>query len=323
MQLIFLLSLPRSGSTLAQRILAAHPDIATASEPWLLLPLVSALRDDLGTAEYGHRQAVRALREFLKGIAGGRDLGRELLRASALCIYRQAAGDRAFFLDKTPRYHMIVDDIMDLFPEAKYIFLWRNPLAIAASILNTWSDDGRWNLYRYKVDLYKGLASLVQAASARRGANTFAMRYEDIVLAPERTWKGAFEFLGLDFDPKVLRAFKDVHLAGRMGDPTGQEKYQTISSDSLETWGDSFFNPLRRRWALSYLTWIGSDRLSFMGYKCSELRTPLQNNRQVFERLAEDALFLTWGAAHALFDLPGLRVRLSAIARNEVVFPRT
>jgi hypothetical protein len=35
---IFLLSLPRSGSTLAQRILAAHEGIATTSEPWILLP---------------------------------------------------------------------------------------------------------------------------------------------------------------------------------------------------------------------------------------------------------------------------------------------
>jgi hypothetical protein len=35
---LFLLSLPRSGSTLAQRILAAHGGIATTSEPWILLP---------------------------------------------------------------------------------------------------------------------------------------------------------------------------------------------------------------------------------------------------------------------------------------------
>jgi hypothetical protein len=39
---LFLLSLPRSGSTLAQRILAAHAGIATTSEPWILLPYLYA-----------------------------------------------------------------------------------------------------------------------------------------------------------------------------------------------------------------------------------------------------------------------------------------
>src|SRR5919107_2181016 len=39
---LFLLSLPRSGSTLAQRILAAHGGIATTSEPWILLPYLYA-----------------------------------------------------------------------------------------------------------------------------------------------------------------------------------------------------------------------------------------------------------------------------------------
>jgi hypothetical protein len=39
---IFLLLLPCSGSTLAQRILAAHEGIATTSEPWILLPYLYA-----------------------------------------------------------------------------------------------------------------------------------------------------------------------------------------------------------------------------------------------------------------------------------------
>lgn len=45
---LFLLSLPRSGSTLAQRFLAAHDAIARASEPWILLPYLYTLRACVG-----------------------------------------------------------------------------------------------------------------------------------------------------------------------------------------------------------------------------------------------------------------------------------
>jgi len=43
---IFIFSLPRSGSTLMERILATHPAVGTASEPWILLPfLYTRIRD--------------------------------------------------------------------------------------------------------------------------------------------------------------------------------------------------------------------------------------------------------------------------------------
>ncbi|MFV1990599.1 MAG: sulfotransferase, partial [Acidimicrobiales bacterium] len=42
----FLLSLPRSGSTLLQRLLGAHSMVATVAEPWLLIPPLYALRDE-------------------------------------------------------------------------------------------------------------------------------------------------------------------------------------------------------------------------------------------------------------------------------------
>jgi hypothetical protein len=45
---------------------------------------------------------------------------------------------------------------MELFPDAKFIFLWRQPLAVAASMIEAFGD-GRWNLERYAVDLWDGV----------------------------------------------------------------------------------------------------------------------------------------------------------------------
>ena len=62
---IFLFSLPRSGSTLLQRLLGGHPDIMTVSEPWLLLPLCYALKAEGLLSEYNNGWATKAINDFI------------------------------------------------------------------------------------------------------------------------------------------------------------------------------------------------------------------------------------------------------------------
>jgi len=49
--MIFLISQPRAGSTLSQRMLGSHPDIYTVSEPWLMLHPLYPLRSEGHQAE--------------------------------------------------------------------------------------------------------------------------------------------------------------------------------------------------------------------------------------------------------------------------------
>src|SRR5688500_7012591 len=69
----FVFSLPRTGSTLLQRIIATQPEVATASEPWILLPYLYTLRESGVYAEFGHRMMVRAIEDFYENQLGGRD----------------------------------------------------------------------------------------------------------------------------------------------------------------------------------------------------------------------------------------------------------
>jgi len=89
-QPIFLLSLPRSGSTLVQRVLAAHEEVATAPEPWLLLPQVYATRERGILAEYVQVSAARAIGEFADRLPGGRATYDEALRGFVLDLYERA-----------------------------------------------------------------------------------------------------------------------------------------------------------------------------------------------------------------------------------------
>ncbi len=285
---IFVLSLPRSGSTLVQRVLATHPQISTAAEPWLLLPHGYALRERGMAAEYTQPIAARAIREFVAELPEGEDDYWSALRGFALELYTKAAEpDATHFLDKTPRYHYIAPELFRLFPDAKVIFLWRNPLAVVASIVETWTR-GRWNVDRWQGDL-RGVASLVEASQAH-AEDTLAVNYESLVSTPETTWPGIFTYLELPFDPSLLTSFADVRLRGTMGDPTGVDRYQELSTEPLDKWKRTLANPWRKRWCREYLEWIGDERLAMMGYDAETLRTELDAVGSTPRHVASDAV---------------------------------
>jgi hypothetical protein len=290
---VFILSLPRSGSTLLQRMLATHPEVATASEPWLLLPQLYALRDRGATAEYGHRTAARAICDFADSLPGGRDDYLAEVRRSALALYERAAGDAAWFLDKTPRYHLVVDEIGALFPDARFVFLWRNPLAVAASMIESFGR-GRWNLDRYEVDLHGGLDRLV-AAHERRDPRAVAVRFEDIVADPAGGTRPVFELLGLDPADAAAAAFGDTSLSGRMGDRTGTAAYTEISGEPVDRWRATMANPLRKRWCATYLRAVGPERLAAMGYDFDELTREVAGLRTRPAGLASDVARRVYG----------------------------
>lgn len=271
---IFLFSLPRSGSTLIQRILALHPDISTIAEPWLLLPYLYTLKECGIYAEYAHFGVTRAIADLCQVLPNGQSDYLAEIRELALRLYAKASEPNAkYFVDKTPRYHLIVKEVIDLFPEGKFVFLWRNPLAIVASIMETWGQ-GQLNIYRFKVDLFTGLANLCTAYQTQ--ASDFGVvQYEDLLVNPETTCLQLFNYLGLSFDPAWLKNLANVRMKGRLGDAVGTNKYRTMSSEPLEKWRFTLSNPVRKAWCQNYLRWIGAQRLSLMGYNLDLLLNEL------------------------------------------------
>jgi hypothetical protein len=309
---LFLLSLPRSGSTLAQRILAAHEAIATASEPWILLPYLYTLRERGAYAEYSHRVLVRAVEDFCKVLPHGRDDYVAEIRELALRLYCKASPDGTrYFLDKTPRYHLVSDEIIAAFPDGRYLVLWRNPLAVVASLIETWAG-GKWNLYRFKVDLFDGIENLIQTYE-RHEEKLHAVRYEALITQPEETWGNVFRYLGLPFDSSILALFGNVELTGRWGDHTGTERYAAVSSEPLERWKRVLNNPVRKAWCRRYLRWIGRERLAVMGYDLDVLIAELDALPTSYRRIASDVGRGYWGILRDLSEPHILGQKLSKL----------
>lgn len=273
-QPIFVFSLPRAGSTLVQRVIGTHPDVHTVSEPWLLLPLVYSLRTRGARAEYWHESSAEAIADFCKQLPRGQDDYDDALRDFALRLYGEAAGDARYFLDKTPHYHLIAEEVMRLFPGGRFVFLWRNPLAVIASLVDTFRA-GRWQPDYFRLDLERGVAGLVDAWNASDG-RACQVQYERLVGASgEDEWRRLFAYLDLDFDPAVLTDFGDVRLTGRYGDPTGVHRYAGLSSEPLEKWRSTVSGPVRAGWCRAYLRRVGPERLEAMGYDAARLEEGL------------------------------------------------
>ncbi len=265
---VFLFSISRSGSTVVQRIIAAHDGVATVSEPWLLLPHAYTFRREGVDAEYPHAAMVDAIEDFSAELPGGADDYRQELHDYVLRLYRKAAGDGArYFLDKSP-YYFVAEEIISLFPEGKFIFLWRNPLSIAASSMATW--DEQWKPTLFRQELFVGLPRLISACR-KNAARVYSMRFEDVIGGEERHWRPLMAYLGIDFDPHALRGFSEVKLNGRMGDPTGVKQYSALSTEPIEKWKAALANPLRKEWCRRYLRFLGEGRLATMGYDAHAL----------------------------------------------------
>lgn len=238
----------------------------------MLLPLVYSTRESGVIAEYRHVDAVRALREFVTDEADTIDpYWREVESLVRGLYQRHAKPGATVFIDKTPRYHLIVDEIADIFPDAQFVFLWRNPLAVVSSVVETFGR-GRWNVDQFDVDLRRGIPNLIAAADgfAQRSVE---LRYEDLVVDPIQEIGRVTDFLGIDVidDEAILSVRGAAETRGKFGDQSGIREYSGIVTDPLQKWTGTLANPIRRRWAHRYLDSLGDETLARMGYSKADL----------------------------------------------------
>lgn len=298
---IFLFSLPRSGSTFMQRILTAHEKISSVAEPWILLPLLYPLKKEGVYSEYSHVTMQRALHDFFAELPGGELDYLEAVRKCALDLYQKASDENTiYFLDKTPRYHLICDDIIRTFPNGKFIFFWRNPLSIVASMIETWGR-GKWNLYMFTVDLYDGLERLVKSYEQYQ-SKSISLQYEKFLGDCDDEINRLLQYLNLDANAGLLTAFANVSFTGKMGKPENGASYNVVSRVPLEKWKTVLNNPFRRAWSRNYLYWIGRERLSAMGYNMDDLLAELNSIPMSGKNLISDIVMAGYGIIYCALD---------------------
>lgn len=272
-RVVFVASLPRSGSTLLQKMLSVSPDVASSAEPWVMLPFWGTRQATSGRSVYFHHTAANAINDFVGGIPDGEAAWADAVGSFARPLYKAAAAGKPVFLDKTPRYYLMLPLLRRALPEAHVVILLRNPLAVLASICETF-NRGRFIWFEYWLDWIEGHRCLARALREDCAALT-VVRYEDLVDAPGQVLPALCERIGIQYTDAMISEYRAAPLQGRMGDPVGIQRYTSVSSASVYKWQEFFNSAFRRRAAEDMLSRLQPQDLATLGYPLESLRQAL------------------------------------------------
>lgn len=273
--LIFLISQPRAGSTLLQRILGSHPEIYTASEVWLMLPLLYPLKFEEQQAGYNPRLGWRAVRKYIGSLPQAEEEYIEGIRRMCSYLYGRALETfgKRFFLDKTPRYYLIIPELYRTFPEAHYIIILRNPLAVLYSMFRTWAEGNWLALAGLRQDLLNAPKLIVEGTKAL-GERCIVVHYEHLVENPKDEVRRICEEIGIEFIPKML---KYDRRKWEFGDQCSIYEYEEPVLH--ERWREAIKEPQVWRLLNDYLNMLGKEMIGKMGYDYKELKQILENHK--------------------------------------------
>ena len=236
---IFVVGLPRSGSTLIEQILASHSRVEGTME----LPDVGMLARLVGTrtSRPGLAAYPRALLKFSAGEL--RELGDRYLAQTRV----QRKTGAPFFIDKMPNNFAHVGFIHLMLPNAKIIDARRHPLGCCLSGFKQHFARGQTFSYdleeigRYYRDYVELMAHFDDVLPGR----VHRVFYENMVEDTETEVRRLLEYCGLEFEPGVLK-FHENQRAVRTA--SSEQVRKPIFRDGMDQWRhyESHLDALKR-----------------------------------------------------------------------------
>ena len=223
---IFVVGLPRAGSTLLEQILASHSTVEATAELPFIGQIVSDLSGKRKKTDTSRYPAI--LREL--SIERREELGQRYLDKAA--IYRT---DGARFIDKLPNNWLHVALIKAILPNATIVDARRAPMA--AGFANFKQLFARGQEFTYSLeDIGNYYADYVRCMDHWQSilpGDVLTIQYEDVVADLESQVHRLLEHCGLEFEESCVR-FHEQDRAVRTA--SSEQVRQPIYKDALELW---------------------------------------------------------------------------------------
>lgn len=236
---IFVVGLPRSGSTLIEQILASHAGVEGTQE----LTEIDRYAGELCSRDErcGLPQNPKALLDLSANDA--REQGDRFLADTR--AYRKLG--RPFFIDKMPNNFWHIGLIHLILPRATIIDVRRAPMACCFSnlkqLFGTTNQEFAYDA-RHIARYYRAYLDLMQHWETVLPGQVLKIHYEDVVDDLEGSVKRMLAHCGLPFDPSCL----DFHKTERsVRTPSSEQVRQPLSRDGLDQWRnyEAWLSPLR------------------------------------------------------------------------------
>ncbi len=278
--LIFLISAPRSGSSLLQQILASSKKIYTLPEPWMMLAFMQAIESEDSNTLYNNKYISINFNNYLNLIGETKYFYLKQVREFGMIFYQKAFEQNSkadYFLDKTPRYYHIIPELKISFPEAKIILLTRNPLAVFASILD-YNFKGKITWLSQKdrlADIFKAPKLIADYIS---DDSILWVKYENLVQQKEIELNRIAEYLGIE-DIKSHYELSENFLKSDFKDNKSLHKHSKPVDDYLYSWKKSITTSQKKRLAKEYLEKLGEVIFEKLNYDYSGTLSALQEHK--------------------------------------------
>lgn len=223
---IFLLGMPRAGSTLIEQILASHSQIEGTKELRELALISQTIQKEAAERGLGYPEILSEL-EMVRS----RQLG-ELYLESAR---RQRKLGRPFFIDKMGANLVHVGLIELILPHARFIDVRRHPLACCFSCFAQIFPEGQNNAYRLD-DLgryYRDYVELMAHFDHALPGRVHRVFYENLIAEPETEVRRLLDHLHLPFEEQCLRFHQTVRAVSTV---SAEQVRTPLYRHALEHW---------------------------------------------------------------------------------------
>lgn len=224
---IFIVGLPRSGSTLVEQILSSHPSVEGTME----LPEIISLTHDLRRSGGDGRNT--AYHDVLATLDAERlrEMGGQYLANTRV----QRKTGAPFFIDKMPNNFFHVGLIHLMLPRARIIDARRHPMACCFSGYKQYFARGQ--NFSYGLDdigrYYRDYVALMAHFDEVLPGRVHRVVYEDMVDDTETQVRRLLDYCGLPFDPQCLRFFENDR---PVRTASSEQVRQPIYRDGIDQW---------------------------------------------------------------------------------------
>lgn len=221
---VFIIGMPRSGSTLLEQILATHSEFATIGEDSTISRDVVPFIEDKTKLPYP--ECLSALTPSV--IMQAREIYTQRLK--------QAKPIRAFMVNKLPANYQSLGLIKLLYPNAKFIDMQRGFDATAWSVFSNYFGENEpyfCSLPEFKT-YYSLYQNLMQHWHMAFSDSIFTLQYEQLVNQPKETLQHVFNFLGCEYEAGCLDFYKSKQPVSTLSKGAVREPINTKATEQYK-----------------------------------------------------------------------------------------